>query len=210
MECINGILKTLSGGTSPDIKNLKLNPNLTAKILEFFELDKTVKLTLDVRNLNNDYINAKAVSRSNNEYQIIFNSIYVKNATDLSIARTFIHEIMHVYLYKKFDRMEETEYSDLLKILKQSKSSSEGFMHHSYFADNLIPIIADNLYEWCRQSSLFVSYDYCKKMAWSGLAGIPEFENHPDKSQINRINNNEKTNNYAAKGRNCNQTFVGF
>ncbi len=83
--------------------------------------------------------------------------------------------------------------------------SNENDLQHNYFARNYIPVITGNLFEWCRQTGLYtVSKDYLEKMAWGGLKGTPEYEALSNKSEIEQILINEKTNNHAAKGHNCN------
>lgn len=202
--CLDNILNTLMSGTVVDLENLTINSTLASDILSTFKLSKTVNLTLEVLDLQSSNVNGRTIRiEGTNDYKIILNESYVESATDLSIARTMIHEIMHANLLYKFDKKEE-EYSVLLEMFYETQNPSENDLHHSYFADSLIPIIRDNLYEWCRQSSLAVSLDYCEMLAWAGLDGILEYENHPDKSEIAQININEKTNNSNAKGRNCN------
>ena len=202
--CTKNILRILSDGTNVDVKNLKINPTFTASILSLFDMSETVNLILDVQDAENPDNNATTTRIENsNEYKITFNSSYLNTATDLSIARTFIHEILHANLLYKFDKKED-EFSSILVLFRETGNPSENYLHHQYIADHLVPTIANNLYEWCRGASLYVDYSYCEKMAWAGLIGVPEYESHPKKSEIERINVNEKLNNNEAKGRDCN------
>ncbi len=202
--CVNGILATLSDGTKTDAKNMKINPNLTASILNMFDISKTVNLTINVENLGD--VNRNATTHriiDTDSYEITFNSTYLNSATDLSITRTFIHEILHANLLYKYD-LKEKEYSELLNLFYETKISNENDLQHNYFAKNYIPVIIGSLFEWCRQTGLYVSNAYLEKMAWGGLKGTPEYEALSNINEIEQILINEKTSSYAAKGRNCN------
>jgi hypothetical protein len=167
-------------------------------------MSTVANLTINAEDLGDVNKNATTcrVAGTNN-YKITFNSTYLNSATDLSIARTFIHEVLHANLLYKYD-LKEKEYSELLNLFYKTKISNENNLQHNYFAKNYIPVIIGNLFEWCRQSGLYISKAYLEKMAWGGLKRTPEYDALSNKNEIKQILINEKTSNHAAKGHNCN------
>lgn len=208
--CLETILNTLMSGSDVDLTNFTINPTLTADILNLFDMSNTVNLNIKVDYIGDPDVNGRTTRTSANNYEIVLNKTYVNSATDLSIARTMIHEIIHANLLYKYD-LRDKPFNELVQIHLNSMLSDPSLSekelanitHHTYMANNLLPIISNNLYEWCRQSSLAVDKSYCDKLSWGGLNGVPDFEILPNKYEIENLLLNEKLNNYEAEGRKC-------
>lgn len=208
--CLETILNTLMSGSDVDLTNFTINPTLTADILNLFDMSNTVNLNIKVDYIGDPAVNGRTTHTSGDNYEIVLNTTYVNSATDLSLARTMIHEIIHANLLYKYD-LRDKPFNELVQIHLNSMLSDPSLSekelanitHHTYMANNLIPIISNNLYEWCRQSSLAVDKSYCDKLSWGGLNGVPDFEILPNKYEIENLLLNEKLNNYEAEGRKC-------
>ncbi|WP_067151739.1 trypsin inhibitor-like cysteine-rich domain-containing protein [Pseudotamlana agarivorans] len=77
-------------------KNIKLT--FSEEILKLFNDSKIFKLSIQNNNSLDNNVNA-----STNGASITLNDSYLRNATQLSITRTIIHEIVHAYLNLRYN-----------------------------------------------------------------------------------------------------------
>lgn len=184
--------------------------NLISTIFDVFEISEHIDLTIEFGQTprgQNAFNNAKAGS---NSFTIIIDCDYMKRASDISIARTIIHEIMHVYLMRKLklDKATVVEIGEILLDLAKNKSflsskKRKDIGEHTFFAKNFVPIIAKNLHDWCKVSGKSISYDYCEMLAWAGLHETSEYQNLSNLVEIEKAISNEQNNTDDAKGSNC-------
>ena len=149
------------------------------------------------------------------EVTIEFNNNYLQNATRLSIARSFLHEIIHAYLiYAKHQRSDES----LLQGLQNYGQGTLNDFHHS-FMPKYTASIGYSLAEWNNRfgNSTISNRDYFDLIAWGGMthqktegnsyiwsdafdASFPE--NSSKQSIFDKIVN-EKIGDYDAEGEPC-------
>ena len=130
-------------------------------------------------------------SRPNGSYDnyfcniiVTFNENYISNATDLSIARTTIHETLHAYLIFLSEtgvidnQNPEPEFSDLfysyIDYLLSNGLCDLNQSHHDFMAD-LVDDIATSLSEYGITQGYNLSFSYYQKLAWGGLTNSETF-----------------------------------
>jgi hypothetical protein len=150
------------------------------------------------------------------EITIEFNDRYLQNATQLSIARSFIHEAIHAYLlYAGYNSIEDEE---LLVGLRNLANGDLNDFHHS-FMPKYIESIGYSLAEWNRRygNSIINNRIYFDQIAWGGLTHQQSGNNpptwstpfdirFPDSTTKTNIFNkivNESKGNYDAEGKPC-------
>ena len=144
------------------------------------------------------------------------------SATDLSMARTFIHEAFHAYLvfvyrYHNIDK----SYVNLINQYANQFNNNANDIHHAIFIQtNIVQEIAQGLEEFGNKQGYNLSSQYYQDMAWGGLTHIeqpsgsgnftinPAFNqavpNNADQQRIlNRLDaekNNQTVNNVQPEG----------
>lgn len=116
-----------------------------------------------------------------------FDSYKWKEATDLSWARTMMHESIHAYLvsYFKLDPiMAVATYSDMVKAWADRPDLN--FVQHQQIAKNLVPSIALALENYGVANGYDLSKQFYQDMAWAGLQETTAFNALPeaDKKRI--------------------------
>jgi hypothetical protein len=106
-------------------------------------------------------------------------------STDLSIAKTLIHECFHAYLvsvyrYRDIDKsyvnLIETYFTEFNKDLNDAQ--------HNIFADtNIIKEISSAIQEYGVSKGYVLSQQFYDDMAWGGLAGTKAFKTLSDEEQ---------------------------
>ena len=143
-------------------------------------------------------------------------------ATDLSMAKTIIHESFHAYLVfvYKFQNIDKS-YKNLLDKYALDNSTNANDTHYGIFIqENVISEIAEGLKEYGENNGYNLSPQYYQDMAWGGLTHIeqpsglgnyiinPAFNqvipNNSDQQRIiNRLNaekNNQSVNGIQPEG----------
>ena len=101
-------------------------------------------------------------------------TLTTKNATDFSMARTFIHEAIHAYLVSVYRfRNIDKNYVTLMKEFAKDYNNNANDIHHRLFIEeNLIDPIGQALYDWANLSGYYNvpgGLNYFKELAWGGL-----------------------------------------
>ena len=158
----------------------------------------------EVKDGNTGNSNASTSPFYNNGVTTTFSSSNLSNATDLSIARTMFHEVVHAYFVTVQNlNLTVEERSQLMGdnwfALVPKLVPNQG---HALFASNFVNDIASSLYEYANKHNINVSLQYCKDLAWGGLThyapnGNQNYElapwfiqNVPSSSDRQRILNN--------------------
>jgi len=130
----------------------------------------------------------------------------VKDATKLSIAKTLIHESLHVYVNLK------TSYHDrsysLTKILNEYyKVYSKDYPHdvannlsQHKFISQYVEAMAYSLSAYDNHQK---SMDYYTAMSWGGLESSDAYKKLPNKTAIEKIIKNERYAKSNAKSTKC-------
>ncbi len=178
-ECLKDIIndfKPSQNGYTLDFTNLDqslLNAlNLPGDILSLFDNEEGYAVKINVEpNLVNDNgnpINAQTGRATSGEMSIItFNADYLNRATDLAIARTAIHELVHAYLQYVIQHVPNSELGESLDtlILQSNLGVLNGDPQHVLMAEQFVNAMALSLAN--SDGFQHPSIEY-QKMAWSG------------------------------------------
>ncbi len=118
-----------------------------------------------------------------------FDSQAWKSATDLSWARTILHEAVHAYVITA--KYTTTSSADRIKLLGPDWAVAFMYPSHEYMANNYVKPIADGLQEYGIMQGYNHSRQFYEDMAWGGLLKTTTFNGLPsaDKTRIpNTIN----------------------
>lgn len=120
---------------------------------------------------------------------ITLDTNYVTNATDLSLARTIIHESLHAYL--AYITQENFTSTLALRLLSLSSSLPGGLneAQHNEMSNNFVNAIANSLESW--HNSALIDNNYYNYLSWSGsMLSTQAFLEKPLTFQTNCINAN--------------------
>ncbi len=179
-ELENGIYQ--GDPIKPEVEILSTNLdklNFSQEILHLFANSKNTHLT--IQNGTTSGSNASTVGAD-----ITVSNSYLSNATKLSIARTMIHESIHVYISALYSNVVHfSSFSFREKIEKYAKDNGYTIgtnrFHHE-FMGQYVNAIAISLYEWDKEygsgkGNNFVTkpddllgWDYYRSMAFAGLS----------------------------------------
>ncbi|WP_221887757.1 hypothetical protein [Chitinophaga polysaccharea] len=113
------------------------------------------------------------------------------SATDLSIARTILHESVHAYLVSFFGYEAlnaNATYPTMLQDWMKSKKPNLNTVQHNEMVRSFIIDIANALEEYGRNKGYNLSRQFYDDMAWGGLTGTSAFK-ALSTSEQDRINN---------------------
>lgn len=121
-------------------------------------------------------------NRTNKSVTTIFDSNKFGNASDLSIARTILHEAVHAFLVAHFniDRASFVQdYPDLISSFGGGALTNLNDAHHVEFIRNWLKDIASSLEEFGLKRGYNLPSQYYKDLAWGGLTdtyvnGVPK------------------------------------
>lgn len=120
----------------------------------------------------------------------ILNNHYLNISTDLSWAKTIMHEAFHAYLVSVFrdPTITDKTYANLVNLYYHQFNSNLNDTHHHIFANtNIIQEISTALQQFGIMRGYNLPQQFYDDMAWGGLAGTDAFENLPLTDQV-RIN----------------------
>ncbi|MER3375861.1 MAG: hypothetical protein RIM83_14580 [Allomuricauda sp.] len=216
--CVKKILqklqqKDMQNLTVPDIGHLSGTGHLSQGILDLFDSSGNYNLVFKVaeagysngnpRNAHTKKTNGKR------EWTITLDDDYVKNATQLAVARTIIHESVHAFLGYNLDANPNSDLSTLMRDyyvgLGSQQTLSSGVkvnLTHHQFIGQYVQGIAKSLSAWDNGQQ---PQSYYEKLAWGGLETSSAFNSLSSnlKDSIRKILNNEQTANNHAKGKKC-------
>lgn len=136
-----------------------------------------------------------------------------QNSSDLSIAKTIMHEAFHAYLiFQERQRgVFENEYGVLINSYTERYSEGLNAAHHEFFVqENIVDQIAQALYQYAGSKgyttgSNAIDLEYCKKLAWGGLSETSVFlaKSLSEKSAIQNVTEQERTGNNTKTQKAC-------
>jgi hypothetical protein len=222
--CAKGIFTELENGIfeehplKPEVQVTVSNPltlNFSESILKLFNDSANTHLT--IQNGNAGISNAFTVGAT-----ITIGDNYLENATQLSIARTMIHESVHAYLngiYYNYPDFENKTFKDKLHKYAQDKGYTDMNTFHHNFMGQYIDAMAYSLYEWDKTYGTGgnLGWEYYQSMVYSGMfqvdpsgniaTEIDTFKelvpNASDRQAIADIILNEQNGNNDANGTEC-------
>lgn len=204
--CSKNILDRLKNLEQSDIK----------KIMEKFNATKDYEV--DIRAVDENLgINTQALtnwfggtgsSRVPYNYWIKIKNDYLNQATDLSVASTILHEMVHAYFLSLIDDCNIENDCELLQsfpdlwnyyVAHNNQGVAGGISQHNQMAASYVRILAVALQEF--HTGEIVADDeepeqLYKDLAWDGLEGTIPFNNLDSLEQIRiqKVNDAERTN----------------
>jgi hypothetical protein len=118
------------------------------------------------------------------------NDLYTNSSTDLSLAKTIIHEAFHAYLVSVFRNPNITDksYVNLVNLYyAQFNQNLADTHHHIFTVENMVNEISLALQQYGIIKGYNLPQQFYDDMAWGGLAGTIAFNGLPLTDQI-RIN----------------------
>lgn len=202
-SCVSHIIKELQ---KKDLKGalvpkLEGKVHLSQTILDLFGKCKNYDLVIKIGNLGRNSKGNLRNAITRGIESITLDKTMVKQATKLSIARTLIHESLHVYINYKIN---ENKRSDFVKKLQtyHIKYNNNNLTQHE-FMSQFVEALANSLsvYDFHRQKP-----SYYKAMSWAGLETSSAYAklSKKEKRKIQKIIHNERFNKKGAKGSKCN------
>ena len=117
-------------------------------------------------------------NNTNGTVTTTFDSQAWKNATELSWARTMLHEAMHEYFVAYYNLNRRTflgTYQQMVQDWNTHQNWND--VHHEEFARSLVTGIADALEEYGIKNGYNHSRQFYEDMSWAGLQGTTTFQN---------------------------------
>ncbi|WP_157812221.1 hypothetical protein [Polaribacter sp. ALD11] len=221
-NCVKTIINKLAQdnayldlGDMPDFVREEFN--LSGHIMDVFNNSSKYHLNFKVGSLQPNNLgqekNAETkFNLSTKAFDITLNSSYVSNATDLSIARTVIHESLHAYISLIYHTQVFSDLRKSLDRLLSQNGNNPNTAEHKLMVKNFISSIANSLESWNNYS--LTDNNYYTYLSWSGgMINTPAFNalSTDFKQSIIDANQNEgqvgsgnSANNNALGTKNCN------
>lgn len=101
----------------------------------------------------------------------LFDYNKLRSASRISIARTFIHELVHTYLllYFRYDSNASKEYPDIKEEWLSSSNPDLNEIHHAEMARSFVHDIAIALKEYAHNTGGDYNDTFYDDLAWAGL-----------------------------------------
>ncbi|SMP27054.1 hypothetical protein [Algoriphagus winogradskyi] len=186
-ECHQDLIRDLIGGTNTEIK----------KILNMFNDEATTSVPYNLKFQYGNCGTATACTspQITNNYAIVsYNQSVISNATDLSMARSTMHEVLHAYLVYELEYPNDCDLNCLLNDYIAIYGGEDlNPVHHNLFVEtkflNDIAVELKNYASSVGYNVGVIGDQYFKDMAWGGLHDTDVFKNTLTLSEQQRINN---------------------
>jgi hypothetical protein len=203
-ECVSDIIKKLQEKDKfkslvPDLTGVS---HLSQTILDLFGGCKNYDLEIKIAELGRDIQGNYKNAQTNGFESITLDDDLVDEATKLSIAKTLIHESMHVFINYNINKRDTN--SALYKSLEEYyiKYNNEPNLSQHNFFSQYVEALAYSLaaYDSHRQD-----ISYYTKLSWGGLEYSDTYKDktQSQKDEIQKIINNERFAENNAKGTKC-------
>ncbi len=199
--CVSNIInilkrKDIRGTLVPDLTK---KSHLSQSIIAIFNSSRKYHLTYSIGQL--DHL-GQGVNANTATYKVTLDVDMVKEATQLSIARTIIHESLHAFFHYTLKTKFESPISILLMEYFR-KNYNKGNLTEHQFMTQYVEAIAYSLsaYDGHRQN-----FEYYKSLSWGGLEATNAYKSIPinKRNKIQTIIPNERFAKRAAKSIKCN------
>ena len=194
-DCHKEILQGLIGGTQHELR----------RIFEKFNDNQPVPISYNVKFrygiCSNPLATACTAPQISNGFAIVtLNSANLANATDLSFARTIMHEMLHAYLIFEEKYPSNCDLNVLLNNYLEKYENDFGDGHHALIVETKF---LNDIEEELKHFASSIGYNvntlgsqYFKDMAWGGLQFTDVYDSlHPEtKYRISSILNAEANN----------------
>jgi hypothetical protein len=198
--CSQEILKKLRGLTKNDI----------ASMIKAFDNPKSeFKIEMEVGKIENAniYGQTRPSNISPSAIKIIINEDYIKGAnnfgkspTDLSVAATVAHEIIHAYIISQMPNYQlsigqdfDEVYNAYVAYTKYKNPNISPEAHHKLIAEKYVSVLAATLQEFHTGYPVGIAFagEMYRDLAWAGLYDTELFKtqypnDHKDKNYLER------------------------
>ena len=133
----------------------------------------------------------------------------MRKATQLSIARTIIHESVHAFIGYSLSHNRNTDMAQSLSAYRHillttpesnyTQGELANLTEHN-FISHYVDALAKSLSVWDNNRQTDAYY---KKLAWAGLESTDAYKARNNQTDIQNAITNEKTGNSKAKGEKC-------
>lgn len=181
-ELLLGLLNNRSTNPflKPEVYVLNQNLNFNESILKMFNESSDINLVIRNSEFNPGGSNAQTVGTT-----ITIYDSYLDKATQLSIARTMMHESLHAYinaLYMQDSSLQNASFVEKINQYAEDNGYTPGtnLFHHNFMAQ-YIDAMAYSLYQWDQEwgTGGNLGWNYYKSMAFGGM-----FQTDPSTGQI--------------------------
>lgn len=194
--CAKDIFTELENGIyqddpiKPEVEILAINTdklNFSEEILHLFASSKETNFT--IKNGNLTRANASTDPLTNTT---TLSNSYINNATELSIARTMIHEQVHAYInsvLKSKPGFKDMDLQTRMREYARDEGITDIYRFHHEFMGQYVNGIALSLYEWDKdygngkelnyitKPDDLLGWNYYKAMAFAGLSYVKKDAN---------------------------------
>lgn len=159
------------------------------KIIKKFAGNNPVPLNynwhLSTGNLSGSAAETSPSVQLGNTVNTVINSNLINVSTDLSLARTFIHEAFHAYLVSVFRyRNIDMSYVNLVNVYSsQFNNNLNDIHHHIYTTSTIINEVAAALSEYGTSKGYHLTTQFYQDRAWGGLTQTNAYNNLPQNQQ---------------------------
>ena len=170
-DCLKSILA--------DIKSLQ---NGAGDIIQEFNGPSSSGFNWDVQSGDTGDFNALTSTDYNNGVKTTFSNSKFANATDISVARTFLHEALHGY-FVSIAKNTTLTFEQKGALLGKNWFSVAGLLidnqGHGLMARDYVQLVGSALFEFSNNRSIGVTQEYCNDLAWGGLTHYRKSETSP-------------------------------
>ncbi|WP_428743463.1 hypothetical protein [Tenacibaculum sp.] len=202
--CVSAIIKALQekdtyGALVPDLKG---KTHLSQMVLDLFGECTNHDLVIDIAQLGTNSQGFPLNAQTNGIESITLDTDLVKEATQLSIAKTLIHESLHAYInlyLDKYDRSKTFEQS--IKIYYTKYKNDPNLSQHN-FMSQFVEALAYSLSAYDNHQQ---DMSYYTALSWGGLESSDAYKalSSTEKTAIQKIINNERYAKSDAKSTKC-------
>lgn len=168
-------------------------------------------------NDNGDTVKDNAVTlASGGKVTITVDKGYLNTATDLAIARTIIHELLHTYFEYGKTQTNDPGYSEFVAVNNLLYNKDGGILpevalaQHNLIASSYVNQLGYLLYAYAESKGInspdpnMTLLDYCRDLAWGGLHESKAYGFLKNKTRVEKNIMNEQNNaNTSSKIKSC-------
>ena len=188
-DFLKDIIKKIgkSNPTGAPLPYISAKNGLGRYLVELFRKSRNIHIHFGVENLGYGYLNGTTSTIKKGElYYIAISHDLLERGSDLFIAKTVIHEMLHAYFKVELDRQGLEEgmgdfLSDFNKLSEFWFEKNSKQIEHEMMALMYVEILAEALATYDNNRH---NINYYRSLAWTGLEGTQEYENlSPEEKQ---------------------------